>query len=134
MIFPRIPLFMTFALLFTAHSAFAFDLSGPWAVDASSCQSVFGTTKNGALFIKSDSDSYGGGFIVQGKKIVGKIAKCSILRETQEKDVVRVVAACSTDVALANVQFAFRIHDNNKITRLYPGMEDLNVDYERCAF
>lgn len=121
-------------LVLTSRSSYAFDLSGAWAVNASACNNVFGRSDNGAAFLKGDSDSFGGGFIVRGDKIIGKIAKCSIVERKEGKGILHLMAACSTDVALANVQFAFKIDSDNKITRIFPGMEELNVDYTRCAF
>jgi hypothetical protein len=120
-------------MLLTSQSSYAFELSGAWATNASACKKVFGISSSGAPFLKGDSDLFGGGFIIRGNEIVGKIAKCSILKKRQDKDVVYLMAACSTDVALANVQFAFKINGDNKITRVYPGMDDLNIDYVRCA-
>lgn len=120
-------------MLLTSQSSYAFELSGAWATNASACKKVFGISSSGAPFLKGDSDLFGGGFIIRGNEIVGKIAKCSILKMNQNKNVVHLMAACSTDVALANVQFAFKINSDNNITRIYPGMEDLNVNYVRCT-
>ncbi len=112
--------------------AYAFDLNGAWATDASACKNVFGMSADHIPFMKADSDSFGGGFIVRGNSIIGKIATCAITGKKEVKNVVHLIAKCSTDVALANVQFSFKINDQNNITRLYPGMEELNTTYARC--
>jgi len=125
---------LALSLVLMGQASYAFDLSGAWANNASACKKVFGTSGSGVPFLKGDSDLFGGGFIVRGKEIVGKIAKCSIVRKSQDKNVIHLMAACSTDIALANVQLEFKINSDNNITRMYPGMEDLNVDYVRCVF
>jgi hypothetical protein len=69
---------------------------------------------------------------VRHNMIVGKIAKCSIKSKKEDGPVTHLIATCSTDVALANVQFNFRIKDDNNIVRIYPGVEELNTAYGRC--
>ena len=124
----------TLSSMLICGQAYAFDLNGEWATDASACKHVFGMSAEHHPFIKGDLDSFGGGFIVRGNSIIGKIATCTIIKKKETNDVLHLIAKCSTDVALANVQFSFKINDKSNITRLFPGMEDLNVTYARCHF
>jgi hypothetical protein len=119
-------------VVFGTYPSYAFDLNGAWATDVSACGDIFGRTRDNEIFIKKDSDNYGGGFIVRHNMIVGKIAKCSIKSKKEDGPVTHLIATCSTDVALANVQFNFRIKDDNNIVRIYPGVEELNTAYGRC--
>jgi len=43
-----------------------------------------------------------------------------------------MVANCATDIMLSTVQFAVKVVDDNKIQRLSPGMEDMQIFYYRC--
>src|SRR5450756_1716738 len=47
--------------------------------------------------------------------------------------VTHLVAKCATDLAFENVQFSLKIDNENKITRLYPGLPELSVAYFRCS-
>lgn len=125
---------LALSMTFMCQASYAFDLTGAWATNPTVCKDIFATGPAGALMIKEGSDFYGSGFIVRGKDIIGKLAKCTIISTKQSKNVVRMAAACSTDVALGHVQFAFKIENDNKITRIYPGLEELNVSYSRCSF
>jgi hypothetical protein len=120
-------------ILFSSDHSYAFDLTGAWTTDGSNCHLVFGKSKNGEAFLTKNSDTFGGGFIVRGKEIVGKIAKCSIKTTKNVGPVINLIAECSAG-ALTTQQFSFRIKNDNIITRIYPGVEELNTDYYRCQF
>jgi hypothetical protein len=74
------------------------------------------------------------GFAVQKRSagLRGKIATCVIKTEKEDGDVVHLLITCSTDVALATVQFSLRIDNENQVTRLFPGMPGLKTEYYRC--
>ena len=111
-----------------AHAA---DLKGAWASDASACNKMF-TNKDGKIAIVADSDLYGSGFIVEQNRVRGKIAICNIIARKEDGAVTHLVANCSTDIAVETVQLSFKIEDQNKITRFYPGVPELAVQYFRC--
>ena len=111
--------------------AYAIDLNGGWASDASVCNKIF-VKKNSRLSIASDADTYGSGVIFEGNKIRGKIATCEIKTRKEEAGVLHMIGVCSDDVALSTVQFSVKIENENKITRIYPGVPELSVSYVRC--
>jgi len=113
----------------------AFNLNGAWARDASRCHSVFAKKKGKPISLASDSDAFGGGFIVEDNRIRGKIATCKIESRKQEDSVLHIIASCSTEVAfLAQTEFDIKIDDDNNITRLYPNFPDITSRYTRCTF
>jgi hypothetical protein len=112
----------------TAHAA---DLTGAWATDASACKKVF-VKVNGSISIAKDADLHGSGFIIEQNRIKGKIATCNFIARKEEGAITHLVAKCSTDIALETVQFDLKIEDENKLTRLYPGLPELSVHYFRC--
>ncbi len=112
-------------------AASAFDLNGAWANDANSCEKIF-VKKGGATAFKEKSDIYGSGFIVAGNRIRGRFARCRITAQTQSESTINLLAACSTDIMLSNVQFSLKVVDDRTIKRLFPGMNTLEMPYARC--
>jgi hypothetical protein len=112
-------------------SAQAADFAGGWAGDASTCNKIF-VKRGGKILFTDDSDSFGSGLIVEENKIIGKLATCVIKSRKEDGAVTHLVLNCSTDVALQTVQFSVRIDNDNKITRLFPGLPELSTPYFRC--
>src|SRR5258705_11988857 len=119
------------SLLVMAGRADALDLNGAWASDADQCAKVF-ARQGGKLGFTEMSDVYGGGFIIDGNQIVGKFARCRIKARKDDGATVNLIAACATDIMLSNVQFSLKELDANSIARLFPGIEDMEIRYNRC--
>src|ERR1700750_1821999 len=109
----------------------ALDLDGAWVSDADNCAKVF-ASKETQLGFTDMSDVFGGGFIVDGDQIIGKFARCRIKARKDEGPNVNLIAACATDIMLSSVQFSLKKLDGSSIARLFPGMEGMEVKYERC--
>ena len=109
----------------------AFDLTGLWATDSDSCGKIF-TTKGGKSSFQKDSDLFGGGFIVEGKRIRGRMATCNIRSTKETGDTIHLMTGCATDIMLQNVQFSVKVVDDNRITRIVPGIDGMELDYVRC--
>jgi hypothetical protein len=119
--------------LLASHPAKAFDLTGAWATDENVCEKIFAKSEKAVTF-KRNSSIYGGGFVVEGSVIRGPGAKCRIKARKQDGAVIHLMASCSTAVLVDTIQLSFRVIDDNKIMRLFPGMEGVEVAYSRCAF
>lgn len=118
--------------LIVSSAAQSRDLTGAWVTNAGACKKIF--TGGGAkLTFARDADVYGSGFIYEKNRLRGKIATCQIKTQKEDGDVLHLIANCSTDVALATVQFSLKIDNENQITRLFPGMPELKTEYFRCA-
>jgi hypothetical protein len=116
-----------------AAPAPAIDLSGAWATDASQCAKVF--KKKGKQVVFADpSDLFGGGFVIEDTRIRGKAARCTIKSRTEDGATLHLLAACATDIMLSSVQFSLKVLDDNKISRVFPGMPGLETTYYRCPF
>ena len=114
------------------HSAaFAIDLTGAWATDAEACGKVFAMKGNTTSF-RQDSDMFGSGFIVDGSRIRGRTASCTIKNRKEDGSLVHMIAGCATDIMLSTVQFSVKVQDDNKITRIFPGIEGMELTYYRC--
>lgn len=78
---------------------------------------------------------YGEAIIVRNDSIVGSNVACKIKSTKDDGALHHLVAVCAADnVALSTFQFSYRIKDDNNIVRIFPGVEELNVSYARCAF
>ena len=115
-----------------AHDAHAADINGAWVSDVAVCQKVFEKRGNSVSFAKG-SDIYGSGFIIDGNQIRGRIAMCNIKARRQQGPIVNIIAVCSTDIAIDTMQFRLRVEGPNKVVREFPGMPDLEMNYERCS-
>jgi hypothetical protein len=79
-----------------------------------------------------DSDQYASGFIVEADRLRGKTASCKIKARKEDGDVINIVAACATDIMLSNVQFTLKVIEPNRISRMFPGIMDMEISYYRC--
>src|SRR6516162_84866 len=104
---------LTAALLATAvmwpARAGAFDLTGAWSTDADLCSRVF-TRKDNQIGFAELSDLYGSGFIVDGNRVRGKAAQCTIDSRKQEGDSIELSAACASSIMTQNLKFNLKIN------------------------
>lgn len=117
--------------MFLACNAHATDLTGMWASDSEACGKIFVTQGNKGAF-RRDSDMFGSGFIIDGRRIRGRTARCTVTKMTEDKDMVHMLASCATDIMLQNVQFSVKVLDENRISRIFPGIEGMDLTYHRC--
>jgi hypothetical protein len=78
------------------------------------------------------SSVHGGGFIIEADRLRGKFAKCKIKTRKEEGGSLNLIAACATDIMLSNVQFVLKVVDDDSVTRVFPGIEGMEVKYHRC--
>jgi hypothetical protein len=125
---------MTSTGLFLLEEAHAADLSGAWATNADQCSQVF-TRKGRAnqIGFTAFSEQHGGGFIVEADRLRGKFAICKIKTRKEDGQTIHIIAGCATDIMLSNVQFSLKVLEPNKISRTFPGMQDMEISYYRCA-
>jgi hypothetical protein len=118
-------------LMLPPAKALAFDLTGAWASGSDQCSQIFRKTGNQIVFIP-DSDVAGSGFIADANQLTGRMARCTIKARKQTGDTVNIMAACATDIMLSSVPFSVKVLDEDRISRLFPGMEDMEVTFYRC--
>ena len=117
--------------VFLACSAHAIDLTGVWATDTAACGKVF-AKKGNRISFRQDSDMYGSGFIIEGRRIRGRTATCTVTKTKEDNDVVHMLASCATDIMYSNVQFSVKVLGEDKISRIFPGIEGMELPYYRC--
>ena len=128
---------ITVVLLFSGivlpAPAHAIDLTGAWASQADLCKLVFAKRGNGIVFAEL-SDLYGSGFIIEGSRIRGKAARCTITSRKQDGDNLELGAACASTIMNQNVRFSLKIIDDNNLDRMFPDIPGMTLKYTRCAF
>jgi hypothetical protein len=106
-------------------------LDGSWASDVEQCSKVF-VREGGRTVLSQDSDLFGGGFSIEDNRITGKMARCTIKQRKQDGNTVHLLAACATDIMYSSIQFSVRVRDKDNITRIFPGMDGVEINYQRC--
>jgi hypothetical protein len=71
-------------------------------------------------------------FIMEGRRIRGRTATCTVTKTSEEKGIVHMIASCATDIMYSNVQFSVKLLGENKISRIFPGIEGMELTYNRC--
>jgi hypothetical protein len=121
------------AALSAGPQAQAADLNGAWTNDLDSCGKVF-THQGGKIGMSTNADFYGSGFVIDGNVIRGKSATCRIRSMSQNGDAITISAACATDVMVSDTQFSLVLGADGRLTRSFPGMPEMTMDYFRCKF
>jgi hypothetical protein len=102
-------------------------------VTADQCKKVFVRKGRGhQVGFREFSGTYGGGFIVEAYRLRGKFANCVIKAKREDGDTINLLAGCTTDIMLSNIQFVLKRVDEDNLTRLFPGIEGMEVHYHRC--
>jgi hypothetical protein len=116
-----------------SECAGAAELTGAWAPDADKCNQVFVRRgRSQQIDFAQFAGIHGGGFIIEADRIRGKFAKCRIKTRQAEGQSLNLIAACATDIMLSNVQFVLKAVDDDTMTRVFPGIEGMEVKYHRC--
>jgi len=109
----------------------AIDLNGLWSSDPALCDKIF--VKKGKQVVFSQlSDLYGSGFIIDGGRIRGKVARCTIKSRKEDGDTVLLSATCSTIIAPQDLEFSLKAVNDNTVARLLPGSSAMRFDFHRC--
>jgi hypothetical protein len=125
-----VTLLVAAAGLFSSNAR-AFELSGAWASQPELCGQVFTRKGNEVLFAEM-SDLYGSGFVIDGKRIRGKAAQCTILSTKQDGSDIELAAACASTIMTQNVQFSLKVLDDNTISRAFSEVPGMTIKYSRC--
>src|SRR5258706_13567360 len=111
----------------------AFDLTGAWATSADQCSKVFARKgRANQVTFTNFSGVYGGGFIAEPDRLRGKFEKCSVKSKKDDGQNINIVVGCASGIMLSNVQFFLKVVDDNSVTRMFPGIEGMEVTYHRC--
>jgi hypothetical protein len=122
---------LAFASTDVAHG---FDLTGAWASSAENCNKVFARKgRSNQVTFSNFSGLYGAGFIAEPDRLRGKFDKCTIKSRKDDGENVNILVGCASGIMVSNVQFFLKIVDDNRITRLFPGIDGMEITYHRCT-
>ena len=123
------------AIVIFSQASYAFDLNGAWTTNRSVCAKVFKINEGKELSIRPASDMYGDAFIVHGNTITASGGTCTIKARKSVGLTTHLVAMCAAEnVAFSTFQFSYRVKSDDSIVRVFPGIEELDVEYYRCVF
>ena len=119
--------------LLSSREVIAFELTGAWATSVNQCSKVF-VRKGRAnqVSFANFSGVYGGGFIAEPNRLRGKFENCSIKSRKDDGQDINIVVSCASGIMLSNVQFFLKATDDDSVTRMFPGIEGMEVTYHRC--
>lgn len=115
----------------SAASASAAGVEGLWASEAAICGKIF-ERKGGQTHFTKNSDSYGSGMIIEGKRLTGKMGRCVVTNTKRDGNLFHLFAACTTDVSQENLQVSLRLVGADKIVRIFPDIPEMETEYVRC--
>ena len=117
----------------SSESASAFDLTGAWATSVDQCDKVFARKgRANQVTFTNFSGVHGGGFIAEPNRLRGKSENCSIKSRKDDGQNVNIVVSCASGIMVSNVQFFLKVINDDSSTRLFPGIEGMEVTYHRC--
>jgi hypothetical protein len=119
--------------ILSVAEAQAIELTGAWATHADLCNQVF-TTKNGRVDYTELSELFGSGFIIDGDRIRGKAATCTIRSKKQDGDNLELSASCASSIMTQDVRFSLKVIDDNTVSRSFPDISGMSINYTRCKF
>ncbi len=128
---PHVLCLLTLAAFGFSASANAAGIYGVWASEASSCDKIF-TRRGNQTSFATDSDSYGSGLIIEGKRITGKMGRCVIGNVKRERNTFHLFSLCASDISEEPLQVSLRLISENKITRIFPDIPEMETEYFRC--
>jgi len=109
----------------------AIELTGAWATHEDLCSQVF-TKKDNRVVYAELSDLFGSGFIIDGDRIRGKTGTCTIKSRKEEGNNLELSAACASSVMTQDLRFSLKIIDDNNISRSFPEISGMSLNYTRC--
>jgi hypothetical protein len=109
----------------------AIELTGAWATHEDLCNQVF-TKKDNRVVYAEFSELFGSCFIIGGDRITGKSGTCTIKSRKQEGDSLELSAACASTIMTQDVRFSLKIIDDNNISRSFPEISGMSLNYTRC--
>jgi hypothetical protein len=115
----------------SAAEARAIELTGAWATHEDLCSQVFTKKDNGVVYAEF-SELFGSGFMIDGDRIRGRTGNCTIKSRKQDGNSLELSAACASSVMTQDVRFSLKIIDDDNMSRSFPEIARMSVNYARC--
>ena len=107
------------------------ELQGAWIINSAECSEAF-TKRNGRFAFKPNQRNADTSFIINGKRILGARATCTLASEKPTSDGFRAVLDCSTRMMVGALPISFRVPNANTIVKFDPDFPELETTFTRC--
>jgi hypothetical protein len=114
-----------------ASAASISELQGAWIINSAECSEAF-TKRNGRFAFKPNQRNADTSFIINGKRILGARATCTLASEKPTSDGFRAVLDCSTRMMVGALPISFRVPNANTIVKFDPDFPELETTFTRC--
>ncbi|MFC7053335.1 hypothetical protein ACFQI3_11615 [Hansschlegelia quercus] len=105
---------------------------GSWVADSFECRDVF-ITKAGKTLFRSKHDNTLPGFVVEGSRIRGKTASCSLISIKQTSNGYVAALNCKSQIMFGAMSVSLRLKDQDTIERYDPSFPEMRETYHRCV-
>ena len=105
-------------------------MDGAWATTAATCDEVF-VKRNGKLALKRTAEGWSA-FIVNGNRINGANATCSVKSSKQKGDVTTLLLSCADKIMFDTMTVSVRFKEDGTFVRFDPEFPEVETSYHRC--
>lgn len=124
--------FMLLCGIVSAEAAGPERLQGAWGTTGIPCDRIF-VRRGGRINFVRHTGGVFAGFIVEGNKIRGAFANCTLLNQKPDGDTVRAALTCRQQIIFDKVVVHLRFKDDNTIVRYEPEFPELESSFRRCT-
>ncbi|EIM25359.1 hypothetical protein [Microvirga lotononidis] len=114
-----------------AGAASLSELQGAWVINSAQCSDVF-TKRSGRFAFRPGKRNADTSFIINGSRIQGARATCTLASEKQTADGLKAVLDCSSRMMVGALPVTFRTPGPNTIVKFDPDFPDLTATFTRC--
>jgi hypothetical protein len=114
-----------------ASAAEISELQGAWIINSAECSSAF-TKRNGRFAFKPNQRNADTSFIINGNRLQGARATCSLDSEKRTSDGFRAVLNCASQIMIGALPVSFWVPNPNTIVKFDPDFPELETTFTRC--
>jgi hypothetical protein len=107
-------------------------LQGAWVLESGKCEDVF-ARRGGKIVFRKNSDLALPGFIVEGNRIRGLTATCTVASVKEKGDGLAVLLDCSSRLMFGRMSVTVRISAPDTLERSEPSFPEIAETYHRCT-
>ncbi|MBZ6074710.1 hypothetical protein [Microvirga puerhi] len=114
-----------------AAAATISELQGAWVINSATCSGAF-AKKNGRIAFRPNPRFIDTSFIIDGKRIQGARATCTLGSEKQTPEGLKVILNCASRMMVGPLPVTLRVPDPNTIVKFDPDFPELETTFTRC--
>ncbi len=114
-----------------AHAASLSEIQGAWVINSAECSAVF-TKRNGRFAFRPGQRNADTSFIINGNRIQGARATCTLGSERRTSDGFRAVLNCASRIMVGALPVTFRVPNPDMIVKFDPDFPEIETTFTRC--